>query len=116
MATGVGSCASAGITNSTHYYCSSGANCNNMDGKSCWNPVNGAAASTTCSSSDWQCKTDIETGVGSCTGAGTTDSTTYYCGSGPDCNNPSVNTCWNPINGAQVSGYCSSSQWQCKVN
>ena len=87
-----------------------------MDGLTCWDPLNGAAATTACSSSDWQCKTDIATGVGSCASSGSTDSSTYYCGSGANCNNPSGNTCWNPINGAQATTICSSTQWQCKVN
>ena len=86
-----------------------------MNGLTCWDPVNGAASSA-CNASQWQCKTVIATGVGTCTGAGNTDSTTFYCGSGTNCNNPSLNTCWDPVNNLQLAQTCSPSQWQCKVN
>ena len=56
------------------------------------------------------------TGVGSCVGSGTTDNTNYFCGKGPNCNNPEGNTCWDPVNNKQADVKCSSSQWQCKVN
>ena len=85
-----------------------------MNGLTCWDPVNGDVSSA-CTASHWQCKTDIVTGVGSCTGAGNTDSTTFYCGSGANCNNPSDTTCWDPINDAASSTKCSSSEWQCAV-
>ena len=47
---------------------------------------------------------------------GTTNSSHFYCSSGPNCNNPSGRTCWNPILGVQATTSCSSSQWQCTVN
>jgi hypothetical protein len=31
-------------------------------------------------------KTDISTGIGSCARNGTSDSKTFYCGTGPECN------------------------------
>ena len=59
-------------------------------------------------------KHDILTGVGSCARNGTTDGNTYYCGSGPECNNFVGKTCWNPVGNA-TSPPCTSSQWQCQV-
>ena len=58
---------------------------------------------------------DILTGVGSCTRNGTTDGNTYYCGSGPQCNNFEGKTCWNPVGNNQSITPCTSSQWLCKV-
>ncbi len=55
------------------------------------------------------------TGVGSCARNGTTDDNTYYCGSGPECNNFEAKKCWNPIGNSQSITSCTSSQWLCKV-
>ena len=55
------------------------------------------------------------TGVGSCARFGFTDEKTYYCGTGPQCNNFIGKTCWNPVGNAQAATACTSSQWQCKV-
>jgi len=60
-------------------------------------------------------KHDILSGVGSCARFGFTDTNTYYCGTGPQCNNFIGKTCWNPAGNAQATAPCSSSDWQCKV-
>ena len=86
-----------------------------MQSKTCWDPSTGAAASPACTASQWQCQTDLSTGAGSCTGAGTTNSAVYFCGSGANCNNPSGKTCWDPVNGVVASTTCTASQWQCTV-
>ena len=56
IADGTGSCAAAGTTDSTSFYCADGENCNNFEGKTCWNPATGAEAATECTSTQWQCK------------------------------------------------------------
>ena len=53
---GTGSCAAAGTTDSTSFYCANGENCNNFDGKTCWDPASNATATRACTSSQWQCK------------------------------------------------------------
>jgi hypothetical protein len=60
-------------------------------------------------------KHDILSGVGSCARNGTTDENTYYCGTGPQCNNFRGTTCWDPSQNTQAITPCTSSQWQCKV-
>ncbi len=55
LETGVGSCAGLINPDETAYYCGAGDDCNNFEGKTCWN-AKGGAASTACTSSDWQCK------------------------------------------------------------
>ena len=114
VSTGVGNCAGLGVTDLLSYFCGSGSNCNNMDGLTCWNPVDGQATSPKCNAFQWQCKTDILTGVGSCTSFGSTNCTTYFC-SGPNCNNLEGKKCWNPVNGEEASTPCSSFDWQCTV-
>ena len=53
---GKGSCAGIGKTDSTSFYCAYEENCNNFEGKSCWNPVDGVAVGTKCAANEWQCK------------------------------------------------------------
>ena len=136
ISTGVGSCANAGTTDGTTYYCGTGQNCNNWNGFSCWSPKDNAQASTACTNAQWQCsvienfflkkitlpskisnfKTTLADGTGQCSGVGSTSSTQYMCGSGSNCNNWSGKTCWNPKLNAQVATPCTSSQWQCSVS
>ena len=59
---------------------------------------------------------NIMTGIGSCGRNGSTDANTYFCGTGPQCNNFDGKTCWNPVGNNQSITPCTSSQWQCKVN
>ena len=61
-------------------------------------------------------KTVISTGVGSCTQAGTTDSSTFYCGFGQNCNNWAGLTCFNPVTNNAAATVCTSAHWQCSVN
>ena len=134
---GVGSCARFGFIDKNTYYCGTGAQCNNFIGKTCWNPAGNAQATAPCSSSDWQCKvwtieisqiifimfiyvlfflimkTDLKTGLGSCTGYGFIDADAFYCGTGNNCNNWSNFKCSNPLNQTEIQ--CTSSDWQCKV-
>jgi hypothetical protein len=60
-------------------------------------------------------KTDTTNGEGSCAQAGTTDSNTFYCGTGPDCNNFAGKSCWNPSVGTKSTDLCSNTDYQCKV-
>ena len=53
--TGAGSCAGDTTLDQDTYYCSTGSDCNNFAGKTCWN-AKGGAASAACTSFDWQCK------------------------------------------------------------
>ena len=53
---GEGSCAQAGTTDDSAFYCPNGAECNNFAGKTCWDPLSGQAAKTLCKSDEWQCK------------------------------------------------------------
>lgn len=55
ITSGVGACARNGSTNADAYYCGTGSDCNNFEGKTCWNAKDGDV-SAPCSSSDWQCK------------------------------------------------------------
>ena len=56
IADGTGSCAQGGTTDSTSFYCAYGENCNNFEGKTCWDPASNAEVATACTSSQWQCK------------------------------------------------------------
>ena len=60
-------------------------------------------------------KTDISTGKGSCARNGTTDSNTFYCGTGPECNNFAGKSCWNPAAGVKATDLCANTDYQCKV-
>ena len=55
IATGVGNCSGDGTTNSDTFYCY-GFHCNNLLGKTCWNPSTGSVATTTCTARQWQCR------------------------------------------------------------
>ncbi len=44
ITTGEGSCAQSGTSNSTTLYCSSGSDCNNFAGESCWDPIQNKTA------------------------------------------------------------------------
>ncbi len=59
-------------------------------------------------------KTLIATGEGSCSGVGFSNSTAFYCGTGPECNNFATRNCWNPVE-VKETGFCSVKDWQCKV-
>ena len=54
--TGIGSCGRDGTTNQNTYYCGTGSECNNFDGKTCWNPIGNGQSITPCTSSQWLCK------------------------------------------------------------
>ena len=60
-------------------------------------------------------KTEISTGIGSCTGEqNLVNSSSLFVCTGHRCNKWDAFTCWNPLANSYTSP-CNSYHWQCKV-